>query len=596
MANLGRSDASEKAVRARHRLGAAVGAAAVGAMLLFFGSAGAAPGDLDPTFGTDGVVQTTVGAWGSGATTLLLQPDGKIVLGGWRETRTALARYLPDGTLDPSFGSGGIVQGPSIQDVSDGALQSDGKIVLSGSAANFRFTLVRFNPDGSVDTAFGAGGYATGPAGSAMGVAVQPDGRIVVVGSDYSNSYVLTRFRADGVTDTTFGTDGVVRTRIGEASAARAVLLQGDGKIVAAGESYARAYSSPSVMALARYLPDGALDTGFGSDGTSTAAPGVRSASASSIALQPDGRIVLAGTADDQIGVARFLQNGSLDTSFSADGTVTTPVGPYGRGQGVAVQTDGRILAAGSGVGGMTVVRYEPDGRLDRGFGNGGVVTTDAGLYSSANSVAVQTDGRILAAGGADQAFALVRYLVTTPSTIAAQPPVVDYGLRVRLSGTLTSRQAGTVEVLQQACAEGSRSPSTTTSAAADGTWSASVPPGSRTVYWAGVGLERSSPVTIRVRPKLTLKRVGAHSLRVRALFGVSLAGEGVVLQRHTKARGWIDYRYRTLRRVTTSDSGVVSGATFPIARQPGRRLRLVLLQDGLFDCFAGSASRSMRD
>jgi hypothetical protein len=98
------------------------------------------------------------------------------------------------------------------------------------------------------------------------------------------------------------------------------------------------------------------------------------------------------------------------------------------------------------------------------------------------------------------------------------------------------------------------------------------------------------------VRPKLTLKRVGAHSLRVRALFGVSLAGEGVFLQRHTKARGWIDYRYRTLRRVATGDSGVVSGATFPIAQQPGRRLRLVLLQDGLFDCFAGSASRSMRD
>lgn len=572
-------------------------------MLLLLAPAAAAPGDLDPSFGTEGIVLTPIGSYGSAAAAVLLQPDGRIVLGGSSDSLATLARYLPNGSLDPSYGSGGIVRGPW-ESVSGGALQADGKVLLAGYAqfgggGDFRFSVVRFDPDGSLDTTFGTSGRASGPRGFATGIAVQPDGRIVLVGWDNAGGFILTRLSSDGTFDSTFGTNGVVRTRIGDSAEAGAVAVQGDGKLVAAGTSRPTDQSSLRVLALARYLPDGTLDPSFGSNGTSTAAVVTGAVSVSSMVLQPDGRIVVGGRLDDQIGVARFLPDGRLDTSFAADGVVTTPVGSSASGNGVALQADGRIVVAGTGREGFVLVRYERDGRLDAGFGDGGVVTSQVGRLSAANSVVIQPDGRILAAGTAvgssRPTFALARYLVTTPSTISAHSSVVDYGRSIRLSGTLTTGQPGQVTVLEQGCLARSRSTATDTSAGTDGVWSASVQPRTRTVYWAGVGAERSPAVTVRVRPRLTLKRVGKHTVRARALFGLSLAGESVVLQRHSGAKGWLDLRDRTLG-ITTRGSTVVSGTTFRVTRHPGRRLRLVLIQDGLFDCFARAASKPIRD
>ena len=144
-------------------------AATVAAALLVLGPAGAAPGDLDPTFGTDGIAQTDVGS-GTGANDLVLQPDGKIVLVGSPPYggNMALARYLPDGSLDPTFGSGGIVVGPP-GTANAVALQADGDIVVAGSGANFMFTLARFLPDGSPDLGYGVNGRRVRPARNCRG-------------------------------------------------------------------------------------------------------------------------------------------------------------------------------------------------------------------------------------------------------------------------------------------------------------------------------------------------------------------------------------------------------------------------------------------
>ena len=571
--------------------------------LLILGPAGAAPGDLDLGFADDGIAQVQIGS-GSQATGVVLQPDGKVVLGGWTsDSHTALARYLPDGRLDSAFGSGGIVVGPSGQAYSM-ALQADGKILLAGWGANgnFGFFLVRFLPDGSLDMSFGSHGIASGPRGYALGIALQPDGYIVLAGSDNGAGFLLARFDSAGALDPGFGTNGVVRTRIGQGrSGANAVVVQPDGKIVAAGES---GIPDPpySVIALARYLPDGSLDPAFGSGGTVTAAVGSRSVSTSSLALQTNGRLIAAGTFDDQFGVVRFLPDGSLDTAFAAHGVATTPVGSYADAHALALQPDGRIVVAGWAFGNFALVRYEPDGTLDASFGEGGVTQTAVGSYGSGwYALALQPDGRILAAGSSSGSpgsqFALARYLVTTPSTITAAPLIVDYGQRVQLSGVLTTRQPGSVSVLERDCGDSSTSTPATTTAGADGSWAASVAPGERTEYRAGVGLERSAGLTVWVRPRLTVTRVSAGSLRARAVFGHTLAGESIVLQRYAKRKGgrWLDHRSLPMRRVEDRGSEFVSGAKFRVQRRPGRRLRIVLRHDGLDDCFESAVSRAIR-
>ena len=185
----------------RHIAFALVPVATLAAALLTVGPAAAAPGDLDPTFGTDGIVQTNVGS-PSGANDLVIQPDGKIVVVGSPPYggNMALARYLPDGSLDPTFGSGGIVVGPpGIANAV--ALQADGDIVVGGSGASFAFTLARFLPDGSPDLGYGVDGVASGPRGTVQAIAVQPDGDTVAAGDgrETPDSFVLMRFNPFGV-------------------------------------------------------------------------------------------------------------------------------------------------------------------------------------------------------------------------------------------------------------------------------------------------------------------------------------------------------------------------------------------------------------
>ena len=315
-------------------------------------------GSLDTSFGTGGKVATALGANQVGAEDMTLQADGKILVAGSTITPTgadfALARFNPDGTLDISFGTGGAVSTDLFggDDSAEAvALQADGKIVLAGfthvPGATNQFGLVRYNPDGSLDSAFGTGGHATTDVGfGALDVAIQPSGKIVAAGQSTSDTYALARFTVDGSLDPSFGTGGTLQTNLGFATT-YAVVSQPDGKILAGGSS---AIGSPTGAAVVRYLTDGTLDSSFGVGGVAVADFGGGSGVFRDISLLGDGKIVAAGGASGGVfAVARFNPDGTLDASFGVGGKVTTDFVDHAeQASAVAVQPDGNIVAAGT--------------------------------------------------------------------------------------------------------------------------------------------------------------------------------------------------------------------------------------------------------
>src|SRR6266487_636959 len=346
-------------------------------------------GTLDPTFGSGGKLLTDFGgqemAYG-----VRVQADGKIVAAGFSNTDGnhdfALARYDRDGTLDPTFGTGGKV----LTDVSGAgsydearavAVEPDGKILAAGSSdagGSTDFAVVRYDGDGTLDPTFGAGGQVLtdlGGAGrydGAYAVAVEPDGKILAAGfSDAGGStdFAVVRYDGDGTLDPAFGAGGQVLTNFGGSDYAYAVAVQGDGKVVAAGSSDA---GGSTDFALVRYNNDGSLDGRFGGGGkVLTDVGGGSNDVALAVAVQADGKIMAAGgsgsvrTAD--FALARYNDDGTLDGRFGAGGTVSTDVSGAGHNNeafAVAVQADGKIMAAGvvSGLGwsDFALTRYQP--------------------------------------------------------------------------------------------------------------------------------------------------------------------------------------------------------------------------------------------
>jgi uncharacterized delta-60 repeat protein len=399
----------------------------------------AAPGSLDTSFGNGGLVLTNFAqASEDGAFAAVIQPDGKIVAAGESNANGnfdfALARYNPDGTLDGSFGVAGKVLTNFSQTSEDEAfavaLQSDGKIVLTGSSDS-SLALARYNPNGTLDSTFGSGGLVTTTFGNgsfdeAQAVAIQPDGKIVAAGiSDTSGSsdFALARYNADGTLDSTFGNGGKVVTDFANGSSDEAfgIVIQPDGKIVVAGVSDA---GGNVQFALARYNANGTLDGSFGAAGKvlTNSSPGSDDVGFA-VALQTDGRIVVAGMSGSSFALARYGPNGTLDASFGAGGVVTTAFGAVTFDQATAlkIQSDGRIVAAGLSNSFFAVARYEANGTLDTTFGTGGKVTTEFGTVggAQATAIAVQSDGKLVLVGISDanssHDFALARYVVDSP-------------------------------------------------------------------------------------------------------------------------------------------------------------------------------------
>jgi uncharacterized delta-60 repeat protein len=385
---------------------------------------------------------------------VLLGPGGlNAALADWQQDPpSAAGRENPEaaGDLDPTFGNGGI----EITDffgnfdfANSLALQTDGKIVLGGTtyqgaaSSSANFALARYNPDGSLDQAFGSGGKQAsdffGGYDQADGVAIQPDGKIVLAGIAFQSTarnsadFALARYNPDGSLDQGFSSGGKQTTDFfGDFDQANAVAIQSDGKIVLAGYAQHDDDVFTADFALARYNLDGSLDQSFGSGGKVTTAfsgGGV----AYGIALQPDGKLVVAGAALNggtgayDFAVVRYNPDGTLDNGFGAGGKRTTDFfGGYDYAAAVAIQADGKIVLAGTAAGQGTtfstfdfaLARYNGDGSLDQTFGNGGKLTTDFfGDGDDANGVAIQADGKIVAAGSAAHTsanthLALARY------------------------------------------------------------------------------------------------------------------------------------------------------------------------------------------
>jgi len=342
----------------------------------------AADGDLDTTFDGDGKVTTAIGSGEDQAYGVAIQSDGKIVVAGrsWNGVNDdfAIVRYNTDGTPDASFDTDGKVTTAigSGEDRANGvAIQSDGKIVVAGYRIindNYDFAVVRYNTDGTPDASFDTDGKVTTAIGSgndfAYGVAIQSDGKIVVAGRSLNGAtydFAVVRYNTDGSLDTTFDTDGKVTTDIGSShDFAYGVAIQSDGKIVVAGYSI---ISGNYDVAVVRYNTDGSPDTGFDTDGKVTT--DISSSDyANGVAIQSDGKIVVAGHSSNGVNfdfaVVRYNTNGSLDTTFDTDGKVTTAIGSgEDQANGVAIQSDGKIVVAGysniSGNYDFAVVRYQ---------------------------------------------------------------------------------------------------------------------------------------------------------------------------------------------------------------------------------------------
>jgi uncharacterized delta-60 repeat protein len=381
------------------------------------------PGDLDPSFSGDGRVTTDLGDQDD-ATGVAVQPDGKVVAAGTTNDleATAVARYNPDGGLDAGFGEAGIAitdpAGITIR-ANDVALQPDGKIVVGGSyqsggPTGTDFMAARYEQDGELDPTFGDAGIATIDLGTpndfADAVALQADGGIVLAG-DASNPGAdigVTRLDGQGDPDGSFSADGWETLDLGAQEFGSDLAIQQDGAIVVAGSTGTD--PSAAVFALMRFLPGGGPDDSFSGDGIQTTEFD-GSDFAEGLVIQPDGKLVAAGVAnnagDADFALARYTTNGELDSSFSGDGKQKTDFGGGDSASDVALEGDGDIVAAGetnlddTGENqDFALARYKGDGNLDPTFAGDGKQTT--GFDSDDNegsAVAIQEDGPIVVAG-----------------------------------------------------------------------------------------------------------------------------------------------------------------------------------------------------
>lgn len=468
-------------------------AAFVAGLVLAGSSAWAAPGGLDASFGKskdgtpDGVVSLSLGAGDDAANAAALQKDGKLVIAGYststggKTSNIVVYRLNKDGKLDKSFGAGnadgspdGVVSldlGDSADAAAAVAVQPDGKIVVAGSRTSKSSDIVvaRLLPNGKLDSSFGKGdadGTPDGVMSMSLGdgddvanaLAVQADGKIVIVGttvaSDKSTNIAVVRLKLDGTLDASFGRgdadgtpDGVVSLSLSQGNdAGSAIALQADGKIVIAGT--ATAADKSTNVAVARLKVDGTLDASFGQGDADGTPDGVASVSlsdgndvAKAVAVYKNFIYVagdyVAADGSTNVAVARLKADGSLDGSFGKDGSDNTPEGisgvSFGQGNdrvnGLAVQSNGQLLvvagttSAADKSSNIAVARLKANGTLDTKFGAGqddgtpdGVVGLSFGSGDDlAKAVVLQADGNILVVGdrvnGSSKDVVVVRIL-----------------------------------------------------------------------------------------------------------------------------------------------------------------------------------------
>ncbi|OLY90613.1 hypothetical protein BUE76_00845 [Cnuella takakiae] len=417
-----------------------------------------ADGKQDLNFGVDGFSQQVNLIH---STAVQLQ-DGKIIVAGALTDdgafngHLAFARYFEDGDLDTSFGSNGILNTKrQIDEPSAVVLQPDQKILVAGTTYDneieqYGFALARFSPTGIPDSSWGDAGIATTffntnhpeiLGGKASSLALQTDGKVVVAGSILngllpSKDFALVRYKSDGSLDSGFATNGIQVTDFtGGEDEASSVVVQQDGKILVAGKSG----NTNSDFALARYHANGMPDNSFSGDGLHTTDFFGGPDQASTIVVQDDGKILVAGSAKSTSGrsalaLARFHANAAPDLSFGGTGRfIDESIGTSVSARAIILQPDHRILATGYTQGvadsslDLVVGRYQPEGSLDLTFdddGKGTAFYTYSG-NSRLHHIAVQQDGKLVVA---EALFSLARYHAdgTPDSTFGIHGQVVE--------------------------------------------------------------------------------------------------------------------------------------------------------------------------
>jgi uncharacterized delta-60 repeat protein len=404
------------------------------------------PGTLDTSWGAlspigSGKIITPIGSSTDAANAIALQPDGKVLLAGTCVNGTnedfCAARYYPDGTLDTTWNGTGKVLTPigSSFDVATAiALQSDGKVLLAGycyNGTNYNFCAARYNANGTLDSGWGSAGKVITISGGdeyALAIALQPDGKVLLAGScgvSPNLDFCAARYNANGTLDTTWNSSGKVTTPIGlGADIAYAVALQPDGRVLLAG--YCRGPVSDEFASddfcVARYNANGTLDTTWNSTGKVITFVDIEDR-ATAIALQPDGKVLLAGYcsngANFNFCAVRYNANGTLDATWNGTGKVITAVVGAREVTATTLQPDGKVLLAGSCSNGTNndfcAARYNANGTLDSTWGSAGKVITPIGTGADrATAIALQSDGKVLLAGtcanGTNSDFCAARY------------------------------------------------------------------------------------------------------------------------------------------------------------------------------------------
>ena len=394
---------------------------AVSLFALSLGVAAQTAGSLDTSFGSGGIVTSQLNgllAWSSDMT---IQPDNKLIVAsrGFK-----IARLNQNGTLDTTFDADGIAdispcQPETVQ------LSMDGKIVFGGYYSVSNTTHIcngRLNSNGTLDTTFDTDGIVQTTMGIESHISsinILPDGKILAAGwtslQDFGNrDYAMVRYNANGSLDTTFGTGGRVAAELGSNEFLYDSEIQSDGKIILVGD-YTDNLSSQTMAAIVRFNSNGTLDTSFGNNGK-VFRLAAQNGEADEVNIQPDGKIIISGNG---LVPARYTANGTLDTEFNAPAWITTSAS--------AIQPDGKILVLGATMAGSQfLLRYNNNGTVDSSFGVGGIVMNTGQLSQPAFKILIAPDRKIVLMGTRTSAgngffeIVLLRYLNN-------RPPFMDF-------------------------------------------------------------------------------------------------------------------------------------------------------------------------
>lgn len=388
-------------------------------------------GTLDSTFNQTGIVHNQPSGQYITYRKVILAPNDKIITIGASGFNAAVTRFNSNGSIDSTFGSQGLIIVNAITGTGlDGLVLPDGKIMvlINNGSGNGLVVLARLLPDGNLDTSFGTGGVAKVNVGitaySTLRLILQPDGKMIALGSfvddiTFDRYGFVSRFLPNGTLDATFGTSGTARiiTPSNTDLYTAALGLQSDDKIVVSGRTSDN--NNEDRWYVTRLMPDGLIDSSFATNGAFIKNLGGASESANELLILPNGNILVAGNAEkSQVAhftILRIKPNGELDNSFGVNGKAQVALTCcFSSIFGLRVQDDGKLVACGFASNGngrllLAVARFNSNGLLDQSFGTGGsrlfdfkTQPTDLFNQQRALSAVIQPDHKILLTGYSD--------------------------------------------------------------------------------------------------------------------------------------------------------------------------------------------------